>query len=478
MRDLTLPQDLTDPASPATAPALFDASLQDWISYGALRERVATLAKTLAAPQKQLVLLQTRNNTACVTAYLAAAMSGHAVMLVDHDTSEQQLRDIINNYRPEWLLTTQLLADPGDFQPQTFALQGMQCYCRNTSKVETINPQLFLLLSTSGSTGSKKFVRLSYRNLACNIAAIIEVLKLNAEQRAILHLPLSYSFGLSVLHTLLASGGSVVLTDASMMQNDFWKLVQNRQCNLFAGVPSHFTMVQRLGLERLHVPLLKTWVQAGGKADQGLLDDFVAKLAARDGKIFVMYGQTEASPRMATLTPENYERKPGSVGQVIPGGQLSVIDDDGKPCTAGQIGEVVYRGPNVMLGYASERLDLARGDDMHGTLITGDYGTLDADGFLTVTGRRQRLAKIHGQRIMLDEVEAIGRSIAPCAAMDHQDQIVLLTDQRDKNMQEKLFQTITAMVHLPSQSLVVRYIPSLPLTAQGKIDYPRLRGML
>ncbi|MBI1273965.1 MAG: AMP-binding protein [Alphaproteobacteria bacterium] len=478
MRALDLPQDLIAPDAPDDAPALFDQSLQDWISYGALRERVAEMAKTFAGDHKHLVFLLARNSAACAVAYLAIAAAGHAIMMLDHDCEESTLSSLRKAYRPDWIVAPAPLANPTGLRRLQAGADGMQIYEADKHDTAGINPQLFLLLSTSGSTGSKKFVRLAYRNLAHNIAAVIDALALDPAQRAVLHLPLSYSFGLSVLHTLLACGGSVVLTEASVVQNDFWKLVQNRQCTLFAGVPSHFTMVQRLGLARLHAPTLNTWLQAGGKADAGLLQDFADKLGTRGGKLVVMYGQTEASPRMTTLRFEDFARKSGTVGQALEGGTLEVISKDGYPCPPGTEGEVVYRGPNVMFGYADDRADLSRGDDMRTTLITGDYGVLDEEGFLTITGRKQRMAKIHGLRVMLDEVEAIGRSVTPCAAMDCGDHIVIATDQRDQSVQKQLEQVLQERMQLPSQSIKLKYLPSLPLTGQGKIDYVRLRGLL
>ena len=136
-------------------------------------------------------------------------------------------------------------------------------------------------------------------------------------------------------------------------------------------------------------------------------------MAARGGRFFVMYGQTEATARIAYVPPDRLSEKLGSAGIAIPGGRLSI-----EPAGAGTMdgpvtGEVVYEGPNVMLGYATGSGDLALGDELGGVLRTGDIGYLDEDGFLFLVGRSKRIAKVFGLRINLDEVEAAMREHGP-----------------------------------------------------------------
>ena len=266
---------------------------------------------------------------------------------------------------------------------------------RRDTRDISLHPNLALMLSTSGSTGSPKLVRLGHRNVASNAQSIAEYLGLSAAERPITSLPMAYSYGLSIINSHLAVGATLVLTSRGVLEKDFWSAMAEYECTSFAGVPYTYQMLLRVGLLKKSLPSLRTLTQAGGRLDPSYIEQVRTIASERGWSFYVMYGQTEASPRISYVPPAELHRKVGSIGIPVPGGSLEVDPD----------GELVYSGPNVMLGYAQCEADLCKGDELGGVLKTGDLGRRDEDGFFYVTGRRSRFLKMFGQRFSLDEIE-------------------------------------------------------------------------
>ena len=381
-------------------------------------------------PGRELVLVRTRADAASAIAYLTAVRAGHAVILLEADADPTA---IVQTYDPRYVIT------------------GEQVEVREDAAPADLHPDLRVLLSTSGSTGSPKLVRLTEANVAANAASIAQYLELGPGERAIQSLPLSYSYGLSVLNSHVHAGASVAFTPHSIIRPEFWADVRRHEATSFAGVPYAYAMLERIGMRDMDLPSLRTLTQAGGHLDP----EVVARFAAQR-RFFVMYGQTEATARIAYVPPERLGDKPGSIGIAIPGGELSIED-----------GELVYRGPNVMMGYATSRADLARGDDLGGVLRTGDLGYVDDDGFFFVTGRAKRIAKVFGQRINLDEIEAAVDG--PAGAIAGEDRIDVFTERGADA------RALATRFRLPPRALRVHEIERLPVMASGKVDYAALR---
>lgn len=458
-----MPSPLRDAAE---RPALAADVGGGWISHGALAEKIQRLRQHLVGADKGLVFCLAPSSAAGALAYLTAAASGHAVLPLHPATPA--LDDLIAAYRPEWIIAPPDAAFQTErYQPREWDLPDMRLWRDAKAEAEAAHPDLFLLLLTSGSTGGRKAVRLSHANIASNTAAIIASQGLAAATRALLPLPLAYSFGLSVLHSVLAAGGSVVMTEAGVASRELWTLARERETTLFCGVPYHYETLARLGLDALKAPTLKTFLQAGGRLAPDIAASLLRQIAARDGEFFIMYGQTEAAPRMACLPLHRRPDKLGAVGQVLSGGSFALRD-----------GEVIYTGPNVMMGYAENRADLALGDTQGGALATGDLGQLDDEGFLTLTGRQKRFSKILGQRVALDALEAIASAVAPAAAFAHNDNVIVMTATQDQAALAKMKERLAAMTTLPPACFVLRPVASLCYQANGKLDYQRMEAML
>ena len=260
------------------------------------------------------------------------------------------------------------------------------------------------MLTTSGSTGSVKLVRLSHENLEANAAAIATYLALGPDDRGVTSLPLHYCYGLSVLHSHLAAGASVALTDLSVTDPCFWGRVRDAGVTGLAGVPYTFDLLDRVGFADMDLPHLRYVTQAGGRMAPERVTHWADTGRRQGWDLYVMYGQTEATARMAYLPPDQALLRPDAVGRAVPGGELRID----RPATAGpdEPGEILYRGPNVMLGYAEVPADLALGRTVT-ELRTGDLGHLDDDGFLHVVGRAGRFLKLFGLRVDLDAAERI-----------------------------------------------------------------------
>ncbi|MGB3722867.1 MAG: AMP-binding protein [Pacificimonas sp.] len=417
------------------------------VSYDTLAARADALAADLPeGPGFGFLLISPDVDS--IALYLGALRAGRQVpLLLNADIGDDALAALSAHYRPNWIRGR----DVGS------ALDGSA----------DIHDNLALLLATSGSTGSPKLVRLSANAIASNAASIAHYLGLTPDDRAITTMPLAYSFGMSILNSHLAVGASLVLSDLSMLQPDFWTLAKTSGVTSLSGVPSSFDMLRRAKLETRGLDRLRMLTQAGGKLPDRLVSHFADLCAGEGWDMHVMYGQTEAAPRISHVPPDRLKDKVGSVGIAVPGGDISIADDTG---------ELVYRGPNVMMGYAESREDLARGDDMGGILHTGDLARLDEDGFAYITGRLKRFIKLSGTRTNLDAVEAwaASRYGAPVAAGGEDEKLALwLTakvgadDAAVKADLRAAFDIFPGMVRLAR-------IDALPLTANGKTDYAAL----
>jgi acyl-CoA synthetase (AMP-forming)/AMP-acid ligase II len=425
------------------------------LTYRELATRVDATARRLGS-QRRLVLLAATNTVDSVVTYLAALSSGHPVLLVPGDRDES-LRSLVAAYDPD------VVAGP--------AGTGWMLEERRAGSRHDLHPDLALLLSTSGSTGSPKLVRLSHDNLQANADSIAEYLEIRSTDRAATTLPMHYCYGLSIVNSHLLRGAALILTDLSVADSCFWDLFRKHRGTTLAGVPYTFDLLDRVGFASMRLPHLRYVTQAGGR----LAPDRVARYAAlgqRNGwDLFVMYGQTEATARMAYLPPDLAESHPQAIGVPIPGGsfRLEPVAEWPEPDT----GELVYSGPNVMLGYAERPADLRLGRTVQ-ELHTGDVARRCPDGLFELVGRRSRFAKILGLRIDLQRVEAmLEEHGADACCLDGDNELaVAVAGTGDPRGVQRLVSRACA---LPARAVRVSCVPELPRLATGKPDYEALR---
>jgi acyl-CoA synthetase (AMP-forming)/AMP-acid ligase II len=426
------------------------------VTHGELQARAHELAEVIADVGGPVVV-RCRNDIGTVVAYLASLASGIPTILIGYD-QEALYQQVLRRYLPSLELHSHKPGVDVDGDG-TSVRRGVVIKCldggANCGVFETR-----LLLATSGSTGSPKFVRLSLRNLVSNANAIRSSLSLHEKETAGLILPLEYCYGLSVLNSHLLAGAQTVITDLSVVDKRLWAMLAETRCTSIAGVPYTFETLKRLRLLSKLPSTLRTVTQAGGRMGTALQKELFEEMKKRDGGYFTMYGQTEATARMAVLPAGRFEEKLGSVGQAIPGGEFSL----------GANNEVVYSGANVMLGYADSLDDLHAPDSMQGTLRTGDLGRLDDEGFLFLTGREKRIAKVFGLRVSLDDVEQKLAHFGHVMAVSDGDKILVLCETISEDGMQ-LRSTLAQETGLNSSAFVVKIVEKLPRLASGKPDY-------
>ncbi|MFF3244523.1 AMP-binding protein [Streptomyces sp. NPDC002870] len=430
------------------------------VSYRELAARVAETARRLG-PERRLLLLVGANTVDALVVHLAALAAGHPVLLVpgDHPEAVQSLTDA---YNPD------VVARPdGD----AWVLDE-----RRAVSAHTLHPDLALLLSTSGSTGSPKLVRLSHENLQANAESIAEYLGIRDSDRAATTLPMHYCYGLSVIHSHLLRGAGLILTDLSVADACFWELFKAGRGSTFAGVPYTFDLLDRVGFATMELPHLRYVTQAGGRLAPDRVAHYAALGRTAGWDLFVMYGQTEATARMAYLPPDLAHTRPEAAGIAIPGGSFRLQP---LPDWPGQdTGELVYAGPNVMLGYAESPDDLGLGrsvDELH----TGDIARRTPDGLYELLGRRSRFAKILGLRIDPQQVEATleKHGITSCCTGDDDELAVAVAGDPDTVDAARVRRMVTGECGLPARAVRVRVLPELPRLATGKPDYRAIREL-
>ncbi|NKI58361.1 AMP-binding protein [Labrenzia sp. PO1] len=465
--------------------ALVDADQGQTVTYAEMPGALCRTARRLARWQTGAPhFLLARNCMDHALTILSAFQENIPLALVDPELAPEQLTELIGIYKPASLIGDQSFLDtytlPG-YSRNTKDEAGLCQLVRDADKpIPTTHPDLACLLSTSGSTGAPKFVRLSSTNLISNARAIAEVLEIGPGVVSLGHLKFHYSFGLSVLTSHLLAGGTVVLTGATIAERGFWEAMSKYEVAVLPCVPFHCEYICRLGLKRLRLEHFKTIIQAGGACRQDIMTGLDTQLQERDGRFFVMYGQTEASPRMTTLPAQELAAHPGSVGSALPGGRIEIQDTDGRRLPCGQTGEVVYFGPNVMMGYASSADDLKLGNITGGCLRTGDLGFLSDEGYLTVTGRAARFAKVYGNRVSLHDVEKIAaaRFNQECVAVEGTDQIRIFIERSGGGAADEVLAeaelALCRELRLPNGSVKVHRIDGLPRKTNGKPDYVKL----
>lgn len=435
------------------------------LTYRDLASRVESLAGRLG-PHRRLVLLSGGNDVDTVLAYLAALSAGHPVILVP-GTNAEHLRALQATYDPDVVV---------------HSAGGKQIVdSRRPRTAHELHPDLALLLSTSGSTGSPKLVRLSHDNLQSNAAAIADYLAIRDSDCAATTLPLHYCYGLSVVNSHLLRGAAIALTDLSVVDRCFWDFFRASRATSFAGVPYTFELLDRIGFEDMTLPHLRQVTQAGGRLAPERVRRFAALGQRRGWDLFVMYGQTEATARMAYLPPHLAHSHPHAIGVPLPGGSFRLRSTQGPhsdpqhpECPEG-VGELVYSGPNVMLGYAETPADLALGRTL-AELPTGDLARRTGPGLYEVVGRVNRQAKVFGLRIDLDRVERLlcdSGVRATCAAAC--DRLVVAVAEDDAVARAQ--RLAARACGLPSRAIHAVRLPEVPRLPNGKTDYAALEQL-
>lgn len=452
---------------------------------------------------KNLVAIVASNNISTLINYLAALQLRQTILFVTPTEMEaNESADVFKLFRPELILQNEHVFCPS---------------VERKSEEMPIQENVALLLSTSGSTGVSKQVVLSYNNLTANCESICAYLPILSSDVTITTLPFQYSYGLSIINTHLYCGASIVFTQLSMMQREFWDLFEQHQVTSFGGVPHSYDMLLRLKFTHKEMPHLRYFTQAGGKLRESNLIALAEFATQQNIDFYVMYGQTEATARMSFVSPDKLLQKPNTIGTAIPGCELAIVDEMGQKISQHLIpGQLVFKGENVMLSYAARRSELAIFEPI-AALQTGDIGYQDEEGDFFITGRVKRIVKIFGERVSLDQLEhlvlkqlmhstiASHLSISNVAVIGNDTKVVIVlelktdselsnsdhssaiedTNERDElsmqanfsSLQQRLKKSIQGATNIHPSAVKIVSIQSIPVLDNGKTNYSSLKSM-
>ena len=447
------------------------------LTYRHLDGKCRSLAE--AAGHRCLVFCLCENSLGSVLGYAAFLQNRIVPILAGNRMEHGLVKQLLEKYQPSFIWGP---AEQGRLYVNTHPVSeayGYMLWRTDYDREYPLHDDLALLLPTSGSTGSPRFVRQTYDNLRANTESIVEYLKLNADQRPVTTLPMYYTYGLSVINTHLDVGACVLLTNRTIMQKEFWTFFNCYRATSLAGVPYTYEMLERLRFRQMDLPSLSVMTQAGGKLSSRL-HQLYAEYAQKSGrKFYIMYGQCEATARMGYLPAEMAVRRKGAMGYAIPGGRFWLAGPDGSQIHAPHtMGELIYEGRNVTPGYAQCGEDLIKGDENHGVLFTGDMALFDEEGCYYITGRKKRFLKIFGNRISLDETEDMIRNKygldTACAGVDDHMYIFLAGKDQEKAGMARDYVIHKTGLHPSAFRTVV--IDQIPRNDAGKIQYAQLDG--
>ncbi|HEY6793872.1 MAG TPA: AMP-binding protein [Kineosporiaceae bacterium] len=476
--------------SAPTAPVFVLPTGQE-LDAGRVRRLVDEVVREFTHPDKSLVLCLGDRDLGSVVAYLAAMRAGHAVaFLTGARGGVASDVDLVKQYEPEYVVPSGaadtrrawMTANAGRLRSLGYAIvtlsqPDLTLFRRISGHGGAIPDDVSLLLGTSGTTGSPQAVVLSRAGLLANVDAIVDALGMTGADRAITSLPIRHSYGLSVLNTHLRVGAATVLTDERPSATRFWDQLSRYRATSFAAVPTTYQFLADRHAELIASSRLRSMTQAGGRLADDLVLKYWTAMHGRGGRFFVMYGQTEATARMSVLDPAELPGRLGSVGQGLPGARFVIdesVTEELRTQADRRSGEICYEGPGIMLGYATDRADLGQAGAAPSVLRTGDLGYLD-DGFLYVTGRTKRIAKLFGQRVSLDEIERL--LPADCAAVSDDRTLYIATSDATDAVRDYP-RTIAALLDVPERMVVVRTVEDLPRTHSGKTNYPAVLNLV
>lgn len=449
---------------------------KDIFTYGNLHDMQAKLFRYIGA--RKLIVVLCDNKIGALIGYVCFLNNHIVPIMIDKRLDINLMKNLLKIYKPNYLWVPEDNSD--------FSSYKVKCVLYGYKLIEYIKQndiamyaKLALLLTTSGTTGSPKLVRISYENIISNTNAIISYLQIDENERAITVLPMNYTYGLSIINTHLFAGACIMLTDKKVYDKEFWSFFNEFKATSLSGVPYTYDLLRKINFKIFKVPSLKMMTQAGGKMSNDTCKYFYNYAVNTNRVFYIMYGQTEATARMSYLPFEYMSQKQGSIGIPIEDATIELRDKNGNIIQEkNKIGEIIYRGKNVSLGYALNRRDLEKGDVKRGVLQTGDFAYFDADNFLFICGRKDRYIKIQGNRIDLDDFEIM-------LSRKYQGEILcLFKEEKIHIITEELIVVGNIMKYASKitgvniNCFIFNILPSIPRQSNGKTDYCKIQNLI
>lgn len=450
--------------------AIDDAGGQ--LTYGDVVSLREALSKT--QPERELVFCLCENRVGALAGFLSLYDCKDVCLLLSAKIDKGLLDTLYETYKPSYFWMPESKA--GEIQYEVVYQFKDYVLCKTGNKAPELHPELSMLMTTSGTTGSPKLVRHKYGNIESNAKNVAQVFGWTPEERGIIDLPMQYTMGLNVICSHLYAGATVLLIEVNLMSPKYWSFIKEQKGSNFTGVPFSYEILNRLRFGRMDLPYLTTMAEGGGKLSDTLFKTFADMMAEKGKRFFATFGTTETSARLAFLPPEQATTHIGSIGKAIPEGKLILVDENGNEIAeAGVDGELRYEGPNVTMGYGTCVEDLMKGDEFCGVYETGDIARKDEDGFYYIVGRKKRFLKLFGLRVSLDQSEKIIKDTLgiECACTGDDNQMLIYITQ--EGMKEEVKNLISEKTGLMAKSFEVREIESIPRFESGKINYKELK---
>lgn len=422
--------------------------------------------------ERSIVFILCENSIGAVLGYLASIDSKIVPLMLSGDIDKEQLDNFIKTYEPRYIWVPKRMAN--EFKYSIINEKYDYCLLKTDYEVYEIYEELSMLLATSGSTGSPKLVRHSYKNLDANAFSVATSFELKEDEVAMISLPINFTQGLSTVTSNLYVGGTILVTTATLMQKEFWNLLKDKKATSFTGVPYSYDILHRLRFTSMDLPHLRIINQGGGRLTDERFNE-LAKYALKNNKKFIAtYGSTETTSRMAFLKPELAINKCGSIGNAMINGRIAIMDDDKPVQKVGDIGEIVYYGSNVTLGYAENKFDLSKSDERQGVYRTGDMAYFDDNNCIFIVGRQKRFLKLFGYRIGLDETERMLKMVYgpefACVGTDKK--MIIYTTYEGK--EQEIIKFMQEKTNINAIAFCVRVINEIPKNTTGKTQYNKL----
>jgi len=427
---------------------------------------------------RDLILCLVTSDRSGMFAYINTVYGDAVPVFLSSTAPVSQLKKILQSYSPNYIWVQTSRKQDFDAYESVLEVADYSLLHRTAPEQKNIFEELALLATTSGSTGNPKFVRQTHRNVIENTKSIIHSIDLQKTDTAITSLPITYTFGMSIINCQLSVGADLVVTPEPFTQSTYWKMVEEHSVKVFAGVPYSYELLNKFRiLKSGKVNTIEKFLQAGGRLKEALQVEISEAIKGQNKKFFIMYGQAEATTRISCLPHEQFGSKIGSVGQALLNGEIA-IENDGKKCAPLVEGDIIYRGPNVALGYSLREEDLLLGDQWQGTLWTGDVGYHDEDGYVFITGRKKRISKINGISINLDHLEKLlAESLGvELASVEHDDRIHIFIEQDIEN--DALASEIERLTAIDVRFVEYVNVKKIERLESGKINYKALAGTL
>lgn len=455
---------------PSNALAIIDDS-KGSLTYGELTEQINTVKSVLS--ERELVFCLCENKVGSLVGFLSLYDNKDVCLLLSSHIDRGLLDALCTTYHPSYMWVPAEMV--GEFKYEAVYTTMDFTLCRTGNVAPAMHPDLSMLMTTSGTTGSPKLVRHKYGNIESNAKNVAAVFGWTNEDRGIIDLPMQYTMGLNVITSHLYVGATVLLVAASLVSPLYWKFIKEQRGTNFTGVPYSYEILSKLRFQRMDLPFLHTMAEGGGKLSDGQFETF-ARFAEDKGKrFFATFGTTETSARLAYLPPKDATTHIGSIGMAIPEGKLSLVNETGNEITTPDTeGELRYEGPNVTMGYGTSVEDLMKGDEFCGLYYTGDIAKMDKDGYFYIVGRKKRFLKLFGLRVSLDQSEKIIKETfsIECACTGDDNQMrIFITEESLKDDVKKLISEKTGLVQ---KSFEVNVINEIPRFESGKINYKAL----